>query len=159
MDLINIKLKTEYYLVKAEFNQVINDTKDKYKESQEKVINAEKSLNTINQTYNKTKKLYEDLNNPELLIPIDKKDNLKKKITKKLKLTRKSSLLENKKNNDNNIKKINDNNNDKLLNIIHENNNMTASTSPTIPINEINTNKNSFKTKSSKKGFKLNKKK
>ena len=159
MELLNIKLKTEYDLVKAEFNQVINDTKDKYKESQEKVINAEKSLNTINQTYNKTKKLYEDLNNPELLIPIDKKDNLKKKITKKLKLTRKSSLLENKKNNDNNIKKINDNNNDKILNIIHENNNMTASTSPTIPINEINTNKNSFKTKSSKKRIKLNKKK
>ena len=144
------------------------NTKIKYKESQDKVLDAQKTLNERNEKLKNLIKLYENMMNPEKLVPITKREVGKKRAAKKLKLPRRFSVLDGKKINDNNIKvnenintnKINEINKDNLLKIIPENNIMTASTSPTMPINELNNKKkNDFKRKSSKRKFQFNKNK
>ena len=168
IDIKNIKLKTDYDLIKKDFDEIIMNTKIKYKESQDKVLDAQKTLNERNEKLKNLIKLYENMMNPEKLVPITKREVGKKRAAKKLKLPRRFSVLDGKKINDNNIKvnenintnKINEINKDNLLKIIPENNIMTASTSPTMPINELNNKKkNDFKRKSSKRKFQFNKNK
>ena len=168
VDIINIKLKADYDLIKRDFDEIIGNTKIKYKESQDKVLDAQKKLNIINDKFIYLSKLYENMTNPEKLVSIQKREVSKKKASKKLKLSRRFSVLDPKKINDNNIKvndiintnKINENNKDNLLKTIPENNNMTASTSPTMPVNDLNNRKKKdYKMKSSKRKFQFNKNK
>ena len=152
IDIKNIKLKADYDLIKKDFDVVIMNTKKNYKESENKVLDAQKNLNEMNEKLKNLSKLYDNMMNSEMLVAIQKKEVGKKKTTKKLKFTRRFSVMEGKKTNDNNLKinevneninanKILENNKDKLLSTIAENNNMTASTSPTMPVNELNLKK------------------
>ena len=163
IDMQNIKLKAEYELVKREFDDVIKSTRVRFNESQDKVLEAQKSLNEIQEKFNNLNNLYDNMMNPDMHVPIFKREVGKRKTTKKLKLTRRFSTLESKKTleiNNNILRKANENkNNNNLLHLIPESNDITASTSPTQPIKEINLNKNiQIKRKSSKRKYQLNKK-
>ena len=160
IDLQNLRLKTEYDSIKRELNEVILKTKEKYKKSEEKIIDEQNNLNEVNEKYNDLKILYEKMNNPDYLVPILKRDVGKRKTTKKLRLIKRLNTLDNKKlSENNNIQNANDNYNqkkikeiniDNILNIIPENNNITASTSPTLQVKEI-TNKNNINKKTKKR--------
>lgn len=168
IDLQNLRLKTEYDSIKRELNEVILKTKEKYKKSEEKIIDEQNNLNEVNEKYNDLKILYEKMNNPDYLVPILKRDVGKRKTTKKLRLIKRLNTLDNKKlSENNNIQNANDNYNqkkikeiniDNILNIIPENNNITASTSPTLQVKEI-TNKNNINKKTNKRNFPFNKNK
>ena len=118
IDIKNIKLKTEYDMVKKEFDDIIKDTKEKLKESEENVLDKQNDLDEIQENYNSLNKLYEKMNNPDMLIPIKHKELSHKKSSKKLKISRRGSISE---------KRLLDN----LLNTINENVIGTTSTSPT----------------------------
>ena len=150
IEVVNLQLKAEYDLSKKEYEQIISDTNIKYRESQDKILDAQKSLNEINQNFNNKNKIYEDLNNPKLLVPILKKEFSKKKSSRKLRISKRFSALDN---------KVINKDNDNLLNKILESNNITASTSPTMAVNENNKNRNSLKRKSIKKQLQFNKNK
>ena len=125
VDYLNIKAKADYDLVKKDMEDIINKTRIKYGESQDKVINAQKSLNKLNLHLKKLNKLYDNLMNPRKLSPINKKETKRRKET-----IRRKTLFINKIN-ELDVNKINTNlnnneNNQKEKNII------TNSTSPTI---------------------------
>ena len=124
----NIKAKADYDLTKKEMEEIINKTRLKYIESQDKIIFAQKKLSQTNSTYKKLNKLYENLNNPHKLSPINKKEFKRKSSVKfKTRLSKKFDLLD--------TNKININTN-KNENNQKEKNILTSSTSPTI--NDIN---------------------
>ena len=125
VDYLNIKAKADYDLVKKDMEDIINKTRIKYGESQDKVINAQKSLNKLNLHLKKLNKLYDNLMNPRKLSHINKKETKRRKET-----IRRKTLFINKIN-ELDVNKINTNlnnneNNQKEKNII------TNSTSPTI---------------------------
>jgi chromosome segregation ATPase len=97
VDINNIKLKTEYDLIKKEFDDIINDTEKKLKESEERVLDKENDLNEIKENYFRLNKLYEKMNNPDMLVPIRPKELNLKRSTKKLKISRRGTLLDIKK--------------------------------------------------------------
>ena len=164
IDLINLKLKAEYDLIKRELDEVIIKTKDKYKESLNKILDAQNTLDEMKGKYNDLQKLYENMMNPDKLVPINKRNAGKRMSTKKLRLNRRFSTLDNKKKADNNNQKVVDNNQkkpkeiitDNLLKTISEINNITNSTSPTIPKKDKN-NKNNLKKNSIQRKSIINK--
>ena len=163
IDIKNMKLKAEYDLVKRDLDDVIRKTRVKYMESQDKVLNAQKILNEIQEKFINLNNIYDNMMNPDMLVPIYRRESSKRKTTKRLKLRRFSTFESKKSYENNNIlsspKKINENkNNNNLLNIIHETDNVTTSTSPTMPLNEFKAKRSSLKQRSSKKIFQLNKK-
>ena len=132
IDIINIKAKADYDLTKKEMEDIIIKTRVKYGLSQDKVINAQKSLNKLSLTLKKLDKLYDNLNNPHKLAQINKRETRREKkqsTRRKQHLTKKFSILD--------ANKINLNLNDKDDNP-KEKNTITNSTSPTI--NDINKN-------------------
>ena len=123
-DLENIKAKADYELVKKDMEAIINKTRIKYGESQDKIINAQKSLNKLNLQLKKMNKLYDNLMNPHKLSQINKKESLRRKDSIRRKsLVRKFSILD--------VNKINTNINSNEHNK-KEKNTITTSTSPTI---------------------------
>ena len=122
----HIKAKADYDITKKEMEEIINKTRLKYIESQDKIIYAQIALSKINSTYKKLDKLYENLNNSHNLSPIKKKE-LKRTSTTRVK------SLSIKKLNELDTNKININTN---KNNQKEKNILTSSTSPTI--NDIN---------------------
>ena len=124
VDVLNIKAKADYELVKKEMEDIINKTRIKYGESQDKILDAQKSLSKLNLHLKKMNKLLENLNNPHKLVKINKKDTTKGKEFNR----RKSQFI--KKFTELDVNKINaniDNKEDKK-----EKNTITSSTSPTI---------------------------
>ena len=117
----HIKAKADYDITKKEMEEIINKTRLKYIESQDKIIYAQKALSKINSTYKKLDKLYENLNNPH------NKKELKRTSTARVK------SLSLKKLNELDTNKININTNKSNQ---KEKNILTSSTSPTI--NDIN---------------------
>ena len=152
IDIKNIKLKTEYDLVKNEYDDIINETKIRYKATEDSVLDKQNNLKDIHEHFDKLNKLYEKMNNPEFLVPINKKEPSNKRTSKKFRLSRRFSLLDLKKLNDNHDKKPKDNKTDNILSPIVENIDITGSTSPTIVTK-------SFKKKLTKKENNFNKKK
>ena len=73
IDIKIIKLRTEYDLVKNEFDDIINDTNRRYKAIEDSVLDKQNNLKDIHENFNKLNKLYEKMNNPEFLVPINKK--------------------------------------------------------------------------------------
>ena len=124
VDILNIKAKADYELVKKEMEDIINKTRIKYGESQDKILDAQKSLSKLNLHLKKMNKLLENLNNPHKLVKINKKEASKGKEFNR----RKSQFI--KKFTELDVNKINvniDNKEDKK-----EKNTITSSTSPTI---------------------------
>ena len=152
IDMKNRKLKVEYDLIKNELDDVINNTKIRYKESQENSLLAQNTLNDMNEKLSNLKVLYEDLNNPDLLVAIPRRNSVGKRRTLrgKGKLNRRMSNAD--------IKKIDGNLNYNMSPTKPENINITASTSPTNVANQTS-NRNSIKKISSKKAFQINKNK
>ena len=130
IDIINIKAKADYDLTKKEMEEIINKTRLKYIESQDKIINAQKALSKISLTLKKLNKLYENLNNPRKLSPINRKESRREK-----KETFRMKKQYSKKFDELDINKINTNLNNNE-NKQKEKNILTFSTSPTI--NDIN---------------------
>ena len=165
IDLINLKLKAEYDLIKRELDEVIIKTKDKYKESLNKILDAQNTLDEMKEKYNDLQKLYENMMNPDKLVSIYKRNAGKRMSTKKIRLNKRFSTLDNKKKaENNNNQKVVDNIQKKpkeiitnnLFNTISEINNITNSTSPTIPKKDKN-NKNNLKKNSIKRKSIINK--
>ena len=131
--IINVKAKADYDLTKKEMEDIIIKTRVKYGLSQDKVINAQKTLSKLNLTLKKLNKVYDNLNNPNKLSQIKRETRRDKKQStrRKSRLTKKFSILD--------PNKINLNLNDKEHNP-KEKNIITISTSPTI--NEVNKNQN-----------------
>ena len=128
--IINIKAKADYDLTKKEMEEIINKTRIKYIETQDKIILAQKELSKITLNYKNLNKLYDNLNNPHKLSPINKKETRKEKkhtFRMKPRLSKKIDELDS--------NKINININ-KIENNPKERNFLTSSTSPTI--NDIN---------------------
>ena len=152
IDMKNRKLKVEYDMNKNELDDVINNTKIRYKESQDNFLVAQNTLNDINKKLNNLKALYEDLNNPDLLvsIPIRNSISKRKSLRVKGKLVRKMSNID--------IKKSDGNLNYNMSPTKAESNNMTTSTSPKNAVNQTS-NRNSIKRYSSKRVFQNNKNK
>jgi len=124
VDILNVKAKADYELVKKEMEDIINKTRIKYGESQDKILDAQKSLSKLNLHLKKMNKLLENLNNPHKLVKINKKEASKGKEFNR----RKSQFI--KKFTELDVNKINaniDNKEDKK-----EKNTITSSTSPTI---------------------------
>ena len=72
IEVVNMQAKAEYELTKKEMEDIINKTRVKYGQSQDKIIDAQKALNNLNITLKKLNKLYENLMNPKKLSPIKK---------------------------------------------------------------------------------------
>ena len=125
LDMLNIKAKADYELVKKEMEDIINKTRIKYGESQDKILDAQKSLSKLNLHLKKMNKLLDNLNNPHKLVKISKKETTKGKEFNR----RKSQFI--KKLSELDVNKINTNvdNKDKDK---KEKNTITNSTSPTI---------------------------
>ena len=151
IDIKNRKLKVEYDMIKNELDDVINNTKVKYKESQDNSLIAQNTLNDMNEKLNNLKILYEDLNNPDLLVSIPRRNSITKRKTLrgKLKLNRKMSNMD--------IKKFDSNLNYNMSPSKAESNNMTTSTAPTNVANQTTT-MNNVKKISTKRVFQFNKK-
>jgi len=152
-DMKNRKLKVEYDMVKNELDDVINSTKLRYKESQENSLTAQNTLNDMHEKLNNLQVLYEDLNNPDLLVSIPRRNSISKRRTLrgKGKLNRKMSNMD--------IKKFDGNlNYNNMSPSKAETNNMTTSTSPTNVANQTS-NRNSIKRYSAKRVFQFNKNK
>lgn len=153
IDMKNRKLKVEYDMVKNELDDVINSTKLRYKESQENSLTAQNTLNDMHEKLNNLQVLYEDLNNPDLLVSIPRRNSISKRRTLrgKGKLNRKMSNMD--------IKKFDGNlNYNNISPSKAETNNMTTSTSPTNVANQTS-NRNSIKRYSAKRVFQYNKNK
>ena len=128
--IINIKAKADYDLTKKEMEEIINKTRIKYIETQDKIIRAQKELSKITLNYKNLNKLYDNLNNPHKLSQINKKETRREKkhtFRMKPRLSKKIEELDS--------NKINININ-KIENNQKERNFLTFSTSPTI--NDIN---------------------
>jgi hypothetical protein len=148
-DVKNRKLKVEYDLVKNELDDVINNTKIRYKESQDNFLVAQNTLNDMKEKLNNLEILYEDLNNPDLLVSIPRRNSISKRRTLrgKGKLNRKMSIID-----------IKGNLNYNMSPTKAESNNMTTSTSPTNVANQT-FNRNSIKRYSVKRVSQINKNK
>ena len=125
VDILNIKAKADFELVKKEMEDIINKTRIKYGESQDKILDAQKSLNKLNLHLKKMNKLLENLNNPHKLVKINKKETTKGKEFNR----RKSQFI--KKFTELDVNKINVNIDNKDQDK-KEKNIITSSTSPTI---------------------------
>ena len=125
LDMLNIKAKADYELVKKEMEDIINKTRIKYGESQDKILDAQKSLSKLNLHLKKMNKLLENLNNPHKLVKITKKETTKGKEFNR----RKSQFI--KKISELDVNKININIDNKDQDK-KEKNTITNSTSPTI---------------------------
>ena len=76
----NDLLKAEYNATLKEMNFALKDTEDRHKEFQDKLNSAKKFVQFTLKEIKRKKKLYENLNNPEMLVPIkdqNKKVNIK----------------------------------------------------------------------------------
>ena len=127
IDMINYKAKADFDLTKKEMEDIINKTRIKYRESQDKVINAQKSLSKLNLQLKKLNKVFDNLNNPHKLSQINKRESTKTKDLNR----RKSQFLKKFSELDTNKINININTNNKE-HIAKTSNPMTGSTSPTI---------------------------
>ena len=127
IDMINYKAKADFDLTKKEMEDIINKTRIKYRESQDKVINAQKSLSKLNLQLKKLNKVFDNLNNPHKLSQINKRESTKTKDLNR----RKSQFLKKFSELDTNKININTNTNNKE-HIAKTSNPMTGSTSPTI---------------------------
>ena len=128
IDILNYKEKAEYELTKKEIEENINKTRIKYGESQDKVINAQKSLSKLELHLKKLNKLYDNLNNPHKISKINKKEGTKTNLNR-----RKSQFMKKLNELDTNKININLNINNKELNT-KITNPVTSSTSPTIHV-------------------------
>ena len=78
----NALLKAEYNAIKNDLEIVVKETEEKLKKSKEKLNLANISLETMNKEIKRKNELYENLNNPEMLVPI-KEDEMENKDRKK----------------------------------------------------------------------------
>ena len=92
---------------------IINKTRIKYRESQDKVINAQKSLSKLNLQLKKLNKVFDNLNNPHKLSQINKRESTKTKDLNR----RKSQFLKKFSDLDTNKINVNINTNNKEHNI------------------------------------------
>ena len=127
IDMINYKAKADFDLTKKEMEDIINKTRIKYIESQDKVINAQKSLSKLNLQLKKLNKVFDNLNNPHKLSQINKRESTKTKDLNR----RKSQFLKKFSELDTNKINVNVNTNNKEHNA-KTSNPITGSTSPTI---------------------------
>ena len=70
----NALLKAEYNEIKNDLEIVIKETEEKLKKSQEKLNLANISIETMNKEIKRKYELYDNLNNPEMLVPINKEE-------------------------------------------------------------------------------------
>jgi hypothetical protein len=74
----NSYLEAEFRATKKDLENVIIETKEKYKISQDKLELAKKSFNSATREIKRKTELYKNLKNPDMLVPIKKGDDLKK---------------------------------------------------------------------------------
>ena len=74
----NSYLEAEFRATKKDLENVIIETKEKYKISQDKLDLAKKSFNSATREIKRKTELYKNLKNPDMLVPIKKGDDLKK---------------------------------------------------------------------------------
>ena len=127
IEILNIKAKADYELAKKDIENEINKTRVKYGESQDRIINAQKTLSKYNLNLKKLNKQYESLMNSNKKSIINIKETQRGKS-----FARRKSQFNRQSLHELDINKINANINphDK------EKNTLTISTSPTI--NDVN---------------------
>ena len=85
----NSYLEAEFRATKKDLENVIIETKEKYKISQDKLDLAKKSFNSETREIKRKTELYKNLKNPDMLVPIKKGDDLKK--TKKISIKKENT--------------------------------------------------------------------
>ena len=127
IEILNIKAKADYELVKKDIENEINKTRVKYGESQDRIIIAQKTLSKLNLNLKKLNKQYESLMNPNRKSIINIKESQRGKS-----YARRKSQFNRQSLHELDINKINANINPHNK----EKNTLTISTSPTI--NDVN---------------------
>ena len=88
----NSFLEADYNSTKKDLENVIVETKEKHKISQDKLALAQKSVKSMTQQIKRKTELLKNLNNPQMLVPIKSEENAlttkkSKKVTNKKELT------------------------------------------------------------------------
>ena len=133
-------LEADFISTKKDLENVIIETKDKFKISQDKLNLAQKSIKSMTREFKRKTELLKNLNTPEMLVPIKSKtdDSLKK--VRKLPTRREMT-----------IKGINIENNGTRVNTTSANENVLTTTSGSVENKNKENNKNIVRRESKKK--------
>ena len=133
-------LEADFISTKKDLENVIIETKDKFKISQDKLNLAQKSIKSMTREFKRKTELLKNLNTPEMLVPIKSKtdDSLKK--VRKLPTRREMT-----------IKNLNIENNGARVNTTSANENVLTTTSGSVENKNKENNKNIVRRESKKK--------
>ena len=133
-------LEADFISTKKDLENVIIETKDKFKISQDKLNLAQKSIKSMTREFKRKTELLKNLNTPEMLVPIKSKtdDSLKK--VRKLPTRREMT-----------IKNLNIENNGARVNTTSANENVLTTTSGSVDNKNKENNKNIVRRESKKK--------